>query len=168
MMDDWFTWLGMGIGAGGLIASILSVIFAILARRAAKSAEHAATDARRAVVRTLSSIEVERAVSLINRLKYAHLQRNWDYALGLYPDLRRTLSQITEGVPAPLDHYRDLIKSAVPQITVIEKLVGRSRYEEMAGEPEDISSLDDVLSEVQQNLESLQSSMMYSGESRSN
>lgn len=160
-------WLGIGLGTGGLVASILGVIFAFLARRAAKSAEQAAREARQAVARTLSSIDVERAAALIGRLKDIHFKGNWDYAVGLYPELRRTLSQIAESVPANLARFQAQINSAVPQITVMENLVRRSRYENETGAPGDISGLDDVLSDIQQTLESLQSSMMYSDESGS-
>ena len=165
-MDGWLVWLGIGIGTGGLIASVAGLVFAFLARRAAKSAEAAAREARKAVVRTLRTIEVERAVSLISRVKEIHHQRNWDYALGLYQDLRRTLSEIAENLPPNLLQYRTKINGDVPQITAMENLVRQSRYENR--EPEDVASLDNTLSEIQQELEALQSSRMYSYDRGSN
>ena len=157
---DYFTenW-GSIVGILGFIASVGGLVYALLARRAAKSAEQAAREARQAVARTLSSIDVERAVALISRLKEIHHQRNWDYALGLYQDLRRTLSQISASIPEDLVQHRGFVNRAIPQVTAMENLVRRSRYEN--GHPEDISSLDDALSELQQALETLQGSMMY-------
>ena len=98
MMDDWIAWLGVGIGAGGLIASVAGVLFAFLARRAAKSAEQAATESRKALVRSISSLDVSHAIDLITRIKEVHYRGNWDYALGLYQELRQTLSEIMASV----------------------------------------------------------------------
>lgn len=159
-------WGGI-VGALGLIASTGGLVYALLARRAAKSAEQAAKEARQAVARTLSSIDVERGIALIGRLKEIHRQGNWDYALGLYPDLRRTLSQISESMPENMVQQREFISSAVPQITAMDNLVRRSRHENESGNPQDVSSMDEVLSELQQELEILQSSMIYSYESES-
>ena len=159
---------GSFVGILGVIVSAVGLWYAFRAHRAAKSAELAAKEARQALARTIGSIDVERAVALISRLKDTHRRRNWDYALGIYPDLRRTLSQISESIPADLSRYRSSIVRAVPQITAMENLVRRSREENESGEPEDISSLDETLNEIQQDLETLQSNMMYSDESGSN
>jgi hypothetical protein len=80
VVNDWGTFVGIL----GLAASVGGLVFAFLARRAAKSAEQAAREARRAITRTLSVVDIGRAVALIGRLKEVHRQRNWDYALGLY------------------------------------------------------------------------------------
>ena len=74
-------WLALAIGVGGLVASIVGLIFAFLARRAAKSAEQAAREARQALTHTIGSIDVERAVALITRLIEVQRQGNWDYVL---------------------------------------------------------------------------------------
>ncbi len=155
---------GSFIGVLGLAASIGGLVYAFLARRAAKSAEQAASEARHAITRRLSLVDVQRAVALIDRLKDVHYQRNWDYALGLYAELRMTLSEIGTSIPENFDQYRSLIRSAIPQVIALENLVRRSRYENEDREPENISSLDETLSEIQENLETLQSSMMYTDE----
>ena len=160
LIENW----GSFVGVLGLLASVGGLVYALLARLAAKSAEQAAREARQALARTISSIDVERAVAPIGRLKDIHDRRNWDYALGIYPDLRRTLSQISESIPVDLSQYRSSINRAVPQITAMENLVRRSREENESGELEDISSLDETLNEIQQDLETLQSNMMYSDE----
>ena len=95
-------WLGLAVGIGGLVASIVGFVFAFLARRAAKSAEQAANEARQALSRNLSSVDVERAVALINRLKDLHRYRNWNQALGEYQVLRRTLIEISASIPMSL------------------------------------------------------------------
>ncbi len=155
------------VGVAGLAASIGGLVAAFLAGRAAKSAKQAASEAHSAITRTLSLVDVERAIALISRLKEVHHQRNWDYALGLYPVLRRTLSEIAAGAPANFAQYYEFIDSAIPQITTLENLVRRSRHERASGDPEDIPGLDEALNEIQQNLETLQSSMMYTDETAS-
>ena len=152
---------GSFVGVAGLVASVGGLLVAFLARLAAKSAEQAAREARRAVTRTLSMVDVERAIALIGRLKEVHRQRNWDYALGLYPDLRRTLSEIGASAPENIAQSYNFIGDAIPQVTALENLVRRSRHENKNGEPEDIPRLDETLNEIQQSLETLQSSMMY-------
>ncbi len=167
MMDYWIAWLGIGIGAGGLVASIVGVLFAFLARRAAKSAEQAATDARTALVRSISSIDVGRAINLVSRLKEVHFQGNWDYALGLYQELRITLSEIRASVANDWPESYENIGKAIPQLTAIENMVDRSRYESGSGGPENIPKIDETLTEIQQSLETLLGSMIYSDESGS-
>ena len=164
MMDDWITWLGVGIGTGGLIASVAGVLFAFLARRAAKSAEQAAREARRTLARSIGSVDVERAINLVRLLKDVHYRRNWDNALGLYQDLRRTLSEIGASVANDRPEYHKRIGEAIPQITEMENVVGRSRYESGYDEPENIPEIDSSLREIQEDLEALLGSMMYSDE----
>ena len=164
VVNNW----GSFVGILGLLASIGGLVYAFLARRAAKSAEQAAREARRAITRTLSLVDVERAVALIGRLKDVHSQRNWDYALGLYPELRRMLSEIAASIPSNFAPHGDFINSIIPQVTALENLVRRSRYDNENGEPEDIPGLDEALSEIQQSLETLQSSIMYADETVSN
>ena len=164
VIENW----GSFIGVLGLAASIGGLVYALLARRAAKSAEQAASEAHGAITRRLSLVDVQRAVASIGRLKDVHYQRNWDYALGLYAELRTTLSEIGMSIPENFAQHHNLIRSAIPQVIALENLVRRSRYENENRQPQNISSLDETLSEIQENLETLQSSMMYTDETASN
>ena len=164
MIDNW----GGFVGLLGFLASVGGLAYAFLARRAAKSAEQAAREARLAITRTLSVVDIGQAEALIGRLKDVHHRRNWDYALGLYPELRRMLNDIVASVPDNFAPHGDFINRAVPQVTALENLVGRARYENENGEPEDIPSLDEALTEIQQSLETLRSSIIYADESVSN
>ena len=163
-MEAWVAWTSLGVGIAGLFASIVGLTFAFLAHRAAKSANYAATsaekaansartEAERALSRNLSSVDIERAVALINRLKELHHQGNWVAAMWLYQDLRRTLSEIRVSMPADLDQFRDAINSAVPQVTTMEDQVFRSLHE--GTEPEDAPRLSAILNAIQQDLEAL-------------
>lgn len=163
-------WWGLGVGVVGVIVSIGGLVFAILAYRsanlaknAAESAEDAANMARgetqRAIGRNLSSMDIERAVALINRLKDLHLEGGWRAALWLYQELRRTLTDIRGSLPRELEQFGNVIEEAVPQLTVMETQVTRSLYER--NEPEDTLRMIAILSAIQQELETLQSNMIY-------
>ena len=169
-MGAWFDWSAFGIGAGGLIASIAGLIFAYLASRAAKSAKDAAssaegaanaarTEARRTLSRNLSSVDIERAVSLITRLKELHRQENWGAALWLYQDLRRTLSEIRASMPTDLDQFHNVIDKAVPQVRTMEDQVFRTVHD--GSGPEDTPRLSEILNAIQQDLETLQGNVTY-------
>lgn len=148
------------VGLLGFLASVGGLVYAFLARRAARSAEEAANEARQSLTGIISSIDVERAVALINRLMEQHRQGNWDYALALYQDLRRTLSEIAAGIPSQLSQHRDSISQAIPQVSSIVNLVNSHRYE---GEPDeliDVPRIDGTLNKIQEALELLQSDML--------
>ncbi len=148
------------VGALGFLASVGGLIYALLARRAAISAEQAANEARRSLTGIISSIDVERAVALINRVMELHRQGNWDYALALYQDLRRTLSEIAAGVPSEFSHHKNSISLAVPQVTSIANLINSHRYGDDPDQQVDIPGIDDTLNKIQQDLELLQSDML--------
>ena len=157
LVDNW----GSFVGVLGLLASVGGLVYALLARRAAKSAEQAAREARQALTRTIGSIDVERAVALITRLMEVHRQGNWDYALALYQDLRRTLSEIGASIPPDMADYRSFIQEAIPQITVMINMVNRSRDGSDDARPDDISNRNEILNGIQQSLEMLQSAMLH-------
>ena len=169
-MDAWLDWTSLAVGIGGLIAGTFGLWFAFLAHRSAKLAERAAAsaedaansarmEAQNALTRHLSSVDTERAVALINRLKELHRQRNWGAALWLYQDLRRTLSEIRASIPTNLDQFHDAINDAVPQVTTMEDQVSRALHESTG--LEDASELSVILNAIQQDLETLQASLTY-------
>lgn len=157
LVESW----GGFVGLLGLLASLGGLAYAFLARRAAKSAESAAREARQALTHTIGSIDVERAVALITRLIEVHRQGNWDYALALYQDLRRTLSEIEASIPPDLADYRDSIREAIPQITAMINMVNRSRGGSDDARLEDISNHNEILNQIQQSLEMLQSALLH-------
>ena len=169
-MGAWFDWASLGVSIGGLIAGTFGLWFAFLAHRSAKLAKRAATsaesaansarrEAQRALTRDLSTVDIERAIALINRLKELHRQGNWGAALSLYQDLRRTLSEIRGSMPKNLDQFRDKINDAVPQVTTMEDQVSRAEYESTG--LEDAPELSAVLNAIQQDLETLQTIVTF-------
>ena len=161
---DYFTenW-GSFVGVLGLLASIGGLVYAFLARRAARSAEQAAREARQETRRTVSrsrrSADTGRAIALIKRLKVLHRDGRWDYALELYQELRSILSDVHASMPDDLAEIRDTISDAIRRVTELEDEVNRARYENR--EPSDVPQLDGVLSDIQEKLERLQSTDIY-------
>ena len=163
-------WWNLGVGIGGFIVGMFGLRFAFLAHQsatlaksAASSAEDAANEARIEARQTLrrnrTSVEVGRAIELLNRLKDVHRQGSWAAALWLYQDLRRTLSEIRASMPADLEQFHDIIDTAVPQVTAMENQVDRDILE--GTKPEEPQRLNMVLTEMQQELETLQGKLTY-------
>ena len=124
-MGAWFEWVSLGVGAGGLLASIAGVIFAFLARRAAKSAEAAATEARNSVSQTLCLVSTQRAISVAARLSTLHRGQNWMAALEVHRELRTLLNDVSGTMPPGLGHSREAVIQGIGQLSVIESLVGQ-------------------------------------------
>lgn len=120
-------WLALAIGAGGLVASIVGLIFAFLARRAAKSAEQAANEARNSVGHTLCLVSAQRALSIITRLNTLHRDGSWAAALELYRELRTLLNDVSGMMPLEFGPSRAEIDRGIGQLTSIQSLFGR-RY----------------------------------------
>ena len=162
-MGAWFEWASLGIGAGGLIASIAGLIFAFLARRAAKSAEAAADRAseetRRAVSRSRRTVETGKAIALIDRLKRLHRNWDWEYAFELYPELRSRLSDIQASIPIEFADLNDVIEDAIIKIRGIEDEVNLARYERR--EPVNVPQIDGILNDIHQSLLQLLGTDVY-------
>ncbi len=155
LVENW----GNFVGVLGVIVSAAGLWYAILARRAARSAEQAANEARRALSRNLSSVDIERAVALIDRIKALHRRGNWEWVLELYPELRRTLTEIHASMPEDLDEIRSTVFESISWVVGIENKVSRALYANT--EPDDAAGLDDTLTRIQQNLETLQSTDVH-------
>ncbi len=120
-----------------------------------------------ALVRSVSAIDVSNAINLITRIKEVHYRGNWDYAMGLYQELRRTLGEISASVANDWPESHKKIEQSIPQVSAIENMVDRSRYKSDSGEPENIPEIDEALSQIQQSLEILLGNMLYSDKSGS-
>ena len=155
-LDNW----GSFVGALGLAASIGGLVFAYLARRAAKSAEGAAIEARQALTRTLRLVDVQEAVDLIDRLKDRLELRDWGVVRELYSGLQSKLSDVLAALPPDQERYRDIVSNAWEETKTLQNLAHNVIFEE---EPDtDIRRMSIVkLNEVQQNLRAMLSNMMF-------
>lgn len=155
-------WTGLGVTIVGATIGALGLVFAFLARRAAKSAEEASIQARRAVTRTWGLVDLQRAIGLIERLKTIHRDQRWDAGLQHYQSLREMLHDIAEALPTGPEPLREGIVAAIPQITALENSVSiLASGDEIPG----LANLNEPLNSIQEHLERVRSSMMFSDDS---
>ena len=122
------------VSVAGLIASLGGLIWAIRAQRAAVAAENAAEAAERGakeaadgIGRTLTVADVQRAISLIERIKERVAAGRWDAAAERCPDLRELLYNIEARLPDEYGEMREGLTVAVGQAQELERLVNRLR-----------------------------------------
>lgn len=100
------------LGNWGSFVSLVSLVITVImvgiaiwragqARESAKAAEMASIEARGAITRVLTIVDLERAISLIQRLKVLHREGKWEACLEHYPVLRQMLSDIQIMHPNP-------------------------------------------------------------------
>lgn len=158
LADNWGS-LASGLG---VLLSAAGVVYAYLARRAAKSAEAASEDTRRAVIRTLNLADLQRTIALIDRLKDRLMEEDWSAALELYSAVRSMLADIRATMPPGSDEF---FASAMEQLTRFESDV-RSWSMRRISDAQGISEINNGLTAIQENLEHLRSSAMFSDETR--
>ena len=157
LYDNW-------VGVAGLIATVVGLGIAIWqiigARRAAESAENAASAARRASVETREAIhgvltvsDLQRVIGYVQQIKSFHREQKWDICLNMYQVLRSSLKDIRARLPEPAAQYRLVLREAIDQVNAIENTLDvavRSGSEFAASE--DFNS---ILNEVQAKLEEM-------------
>ena len=123
LSDNW----GRLASAVGLVVAIVGFYFAIRrasqARTSADAGKIAAEDARNAIFGVLVTIDLQEAIAIIQRLKLQHLHQMWDASLENYQPLRKILSDINVRNPELPAAVRDVLRRAIPQITVVENNV---------------------------------------------
>lgn len=159
LADNWGS-LASGLG---VLLSAAGVVYAYLARRAAKSAEAASEDTRRAVLRTLNLADLQRTIALIDRLKDRLMDEDWSAALELYSTVRSMLSDIRARIPPGNAELETSMANAMEQVTRFESSV-RSWSMRQISDAQGISEINDGLTVIQEILERLRSSAMFSDE----
>lgn len=109
----------------GFAASALGLAAAAWAALNARSAKRAAIEARDRIGRTLTVADVQRAISLIERIKERHAENRWDAAADRYPDLRELLYNIEARLPEEYGEMRaDLLWAAELTLEMENEAVG--------------------------------------------
>ena len=157
--DNW----GSFVSLISLIITVIMVGIAIRranqARMSANAAEAASIDARGAITRVLTIVDLERAIALVQRLKVLHRESKWEACIGHYPDLRQMLSDIQKTYPTPTTEVLGIFRNAIPQITTIENDVDRALRSNT--QPSDLDGFNETLNTIQQNLEDIASSAYF-------
>ena len=158
-LENW----GSFVGVLGVIVSGIGLWYAFKAHRSAKSAEKAAIDARQALTRTLRLVDVQEAIDLIDRLKDRLLLGEWPVVRELYSSLQSKLSDVRAALPDTQKQYRDSISDALREIETLQRMA----YSPIAGEEFEADFIESslgVLNTIQQDLRTMRSDMMFSGE----
>ncbi len=156
---DYFVenWGGF-VGLLGFLASVGGLVYAFLARRAAKSAEQAANEARNSISRTLCIVGAQRALGVIVRLNSLHRGENWDAAIELYRELRTLLNDINGTMPEELSHFHTEIGRGIGQLGLIQSLVQDFKVQGIG--PTSFPALGETLNLIEKTLETLVSNMI--------
>ena len=155
LADNWGS-LASGLG---VLLSAAGVVYAYLARRAAKSAEAASREARQAIAQTLTAADLQRAVALVERLLSYHRAGRWAVALERYGELRQMLQDIKAYLPEGDEPARKQLSANISEITEVISQVTQAVYN--GTPPDDANSINDTLSAIQQNLEELASRLRF-------
>ena len=129
-------------------------------RSAAKAAQDASIETRTTIAKMLTVVDLERAISLIDRLKAAHRGSKWEVALEHYSGLRGMLADIEARHPDPAMDGNDAFRNATAQLRVIEDSVDKAIREN--GIPEGSQNFNDRLNDIQQALQHITSQTQFS------
>ena len=149
---SWASISGAAISTVGLIAAI---ILAWGARSASRAAQRAATATNNRIENHLQSVDLARAIPLIQRIKLLHDTGRWEAALEQYQSLRMMLSGIIVRSPEDQTAIREKLATARAIITTMEDSVRGSIRQ--ADEVAYWSLLDASLNDIQSTLEELAS-----------
>ena len=142
----------------GFAASALGLMAAAWAALNARSAKRAAIEARDRIGRTLTVADVQRAISLIERIKEQHAENRWDAAADKYPDLRELLYNIKARLPDEYGEMRaGLLRAATQALELENEAVGG------APSPENAINAIRSLNNMQDALQRLASSLNWEG-----
>ena len=128
VQDNW----GNLASVAGLLATVVGLSVAIWtvrqaktsadqSRSAAEAAQMASVETRDSISRTLTSVDLERAIAVIDRLKALHREQKWEVALERYSGLRAMLADIE--APNMSSSVSREFRDATAQLRVIEDSV---------------------------------------------
>ena len=159
MMDFWSATWGDVTALIGIIVSLGGFVWAIReasgARSASEAAETAASQARDQIARHLQTVDLQRAIGLIARIKTLHDNDRWGGSTELYQTLREMLSDVIVRCPEDQTRVREKLATARTIVRDMENFV-RPRVGRAIPE-RDRSRLNQSLNDIQSDLEELAS-----------
>lgn len=135
--------IGAVLSLSGLAASVWAVYRAGKARDAAEAARQ---ETRSALTRALATVDLERAIALVQRLKEAHRTRRWDTCLGYYDLLQVILTDILTWYPAPTAEIHNDFEKAIQLIQTMETQVDAAQ--EQATDPAEFGAFNWMLNDI--------------------
>ena len=167
MVEFWSVSWGDIATVVGVVASLVGLGWAIKeargARSASKAAQTAANETQEQIARHLQTVDLQRAIGLIQLVKTLHDNNQWEAAKEHYQTLREMLTWI---IARCLEHqieFRERLTTARTEITLMDDLVRQDIIQGI--EEDDRSRLNQNLNNIQSDLEELASVMGF-GESQ--
>ncbi len=134
----------------GVVVSVIGLAWAIRearrARSAAQSAERATIETRNSIGHRLAATDLERAIGLIQRLKFLHREGYWEAALEQYQTLRAIISDIISRYPELEVEVREGLTRARMSLSEMENSV--EGYVWQRPEDADLTSLNGYLANI--------------------
>ena len=161
MLDFLATNWGSLISALGFAATI---VIAWSARSASRSASEAASATRDDIGRYLQTVDLYRAIGLIQLIKTQHDHRRWEAAREHYQELRAMLSDIIARCPERQADFRERLATSRTLIMTMENSVGQYITRRIA--EHSMYELNEELNDIQFELEKLASEMGLGDEQR--
>lgn len=159
-LDNWGNW----VGVAGLVITIIGAVISYFAfrragkaREAAEAAEAASDETRSAITRSLTTVDLERAVALVQRLKELHRSNRWEISLEHYQPIRVMLAEIRSRHPHLTPELRQILDDAILNVTEIENVVTTAVTENKGLDR--LRGFDSILNALQSQLEILSSSI---------
>ena len=166
MLEFWSTTWGDLATLVGIIVALIGLTWAINEARGARSASEAAnaaaSDTRDQIARQLQTVDLQRAIGLIERIKTLHQNDRWEGSTELYQSLREMLSDVIARCPDGQVSVLEKLMAARSTVRRMEDLV-RQRVSRPVTE-RDRFRLNQSLNDIQSDLEVLASSVGF-GES---
>lgn len=159
-LENW----GNFVGALGLIITLLGLIVSFLAfkragkaRDAAEAAEAASRETRSTITRSLTTVELERAIALVQRLKDLHRANKWETSLEHYQPLRVTLAEIRSRHLNLTSELRQTLDDAILNVTTMENDVSTAVRENVG--LAELRAFERTLNDIQRELVVISSSI---------
>ena len=163
MMEFWSTTWRDVAAAVGIIVSLGGLGWAIKeargARSASEAAETVASETKDQIAHHLQTVDLQRAIGLIERIKTLHDNDRWEASTEHYQTLRAMLSDVIARCPRNQVDFRGKLATARTIVLEMENFV---RRRESGAIPErDRSRLNKRLNEIQSDLEELASNVGF-------
>ena len=163
MIDFWSVTWGDIAAIAGILVSLGGLGWAIKEARGARSASEAAnvaaSETRDQIAHHLQTVDLQRAIELIQRIKTLHDNELWEASTEHYQTLRAILSDVISRCPDNQADVREKLATARTIVSEIENLV-RQRVARPISD-DDRYSLNQRLNHIQSDLEELASNLGF-------
>ena len=165
MIEFWSSTWGDVATVVGIVVALGGFAWAIRearrARSASEAAEVAASDTSAQIARYLQTVDLQRAIGLIQRIKTLHDNDGWEASRELYQSLREMLSDIIARCPQGQASVREKLTAARTTVSKTEESV-RRRVSSAQAVPVSVrSQFNKRLNGIQSDLEELASSVGF-------